>query len=66
MDNAIKTEIIENFLIEKKLSRSKFCKICKISPATLQKIMANKYNFRITALFRIARVMGIEFCEIFN
>ena len=66
MDNVIKTEIIENFLIEKKLSKSKFCKMCKITPVTLQKIIANKYNFRIGALFRMAKVMIIEFCEIFN
>ena len=39
MKNTIKTEIIEKYMNENKLSKTKFCKMCKISPSTLNKIM---------------------------
>ncbi len=47
MKNIIKTELIENFVKENNLSKSKFCKMCKISQSTLYKIMTNGENFRI-------------------
>ena len=51
MKNMIKVEIIEKFMLENNISKTKFCKMCKISPNTLNKIMANNFNFEITALF---------------
>ena len=53
MKNTIKTELIENFIKENNLSKRKFCKMCKISQSTLNKIMTNSENFRIIALFKI-------------
>ena len=66
MKNTIKTELIENFIKENNLSKSKFYKICKISQITLNKIMTNSENFRIIALFKIARVLKIQVFEMFN
>lgn len=66
MKNTIKTELIENFIKENNLSKSKFCKKCKISQSTLNKIMTNSENFRIIALFKIARVLKIQVFEMFN
>lgn len=66
MKNTIKTELIENFIKENNLSKSKFCKMCKISQSTLDKIMTSNENFRIIALFKIARVLKIEVYQIFN
>ena len=66
MKNTIKTELIENFIKENNLSKSKFCKKCKISQSTLDKIMTNSENFRIIALFKIARVLKIQVFEMFN
>ena len=61
------TEInVENFIKENNLSKSKFCKMCKISQSTLNKIMTNSENFRIIALFKIARVLKIQVFEMFN
>ena len=34
----IKTELIEKYLQDNKLSKTKFCKKCKISPSTLKKL----------------------------
>ncbi len=66
MKNTTKTELIENFIKENNLSKSKFCKMCKISQSTLNKIMTNNENFRIIALFKIARFLKIQVFEMFN
>ncbi len=66
MKNTIKTEIIEKFILENEISKTKFCKMCKISPNTLNKIIANDFNFEIVALFKIARVIKIEVYQMFN
>lgn len=44
MKNTIKTELIENFIKENKLSKNKFCEMCKISQSTLNKIMTSNEN----------------------
>ena len=65
MKNTIKTELIENFIKDNNLSKSKFCEMCKISRSTLNKIMTNSENFRIIALFKIARVLKIQIYQMF-
>lgn len=65
MKNTIKTEIIEKYMNENKLSKTKFCKICRISPSTLNKIMTNDDNFGIIALFKIARVIKVQVYQMF-
>ena len=66
MKNTIKTELIENFIKDNNLSKSKFCKMCKISQSTLNKIITNSENFKIIALFKIARVLKIQVYQMFN
>ena len=66
MKNTIKTELIETFMKENNLSKSKFCTMCKISQSTLNKIITNSENFKIIALFKIARVLKIQVFEMFN
>lgn len=66
MKNTIKTELIKNFIKENNLSKSKFCEMCKISQSTLNKIITNNENFRIIALFKIARVLKIQVYQMFN
>lgn len=66
MKNTIKNELIENFIKDNSLSKSKFCEMCKISQSTLNKIMTNSENFRIIALFKIAKVLKIQVFEMFN
>ena len=66
MKNMIKTEIIKKYMLENKLSKTKFCKVCKISFKTLNKIMSNDLNFEIIVLFKIARVIKIEVYQMFN
>ena len=66
MGNLIKTEIFENYMKEHNLSKNAFCKLCKISPSVLKKIMNNQNNFYIIALFRIARVIKMEVYQMFD
>ena len=65
MENIIKTELIENYIKDNQLSKTKFCKICKICPSTLKKIFNNE-DVNLIALFKIARVMNIHIHQLFN
>ncbi len=66
MKNTINAKIIKNFILENKISKTKFCKMCKISPSTLNKIISNDDNFKIIALFKIAKVIKIQVYMMFD
>lgn len=66
MENKIKTKILENFMKDNQLSKTQFCKLCKISPSTFQKIMTNNFHFKISALFKIAKVINIQVFQMFE
>ena len=66
MKNTIKIEIIKNFMLKRGISKTKFCKMCKISPSTLNKILSNDDNFYIIALFKIAKVIKVKVYQMFN
>lgn len=61
----IKKERIEEYMKENNLSATKFCKLCNISPAVLKKIRKDKINYRINALFWIAKVMKVHVATLF-
>ena len=65
MVNEFKKEIIESYLNANKISKTKFCKLCGISYCTLEKIRNNK-NYRIGALFKIAKVVKIQVYQMFG
>lgn len=65
MKNLIKTEIIANYLKEHNLSKTKFCRLCKISVSTFNKIM-NGEDFDLIALFRIAKTIEVELYQLFQ
>ncbi len=60
MDKYIKTELIENFMKEKGLSKTKFCKMCRIGLRSYEKVMNNNFHFRVNILFKIAKTMGLQ------
>ena len=66
MKKIIKTEIIEKYLKENKISKTKFCKMCEISVSTFNLAMDNNGNFGIIALCKMARVMNREIKELFS
>ena len=66
MKNIIKYEVIEKFIKDKKLSKTKFCKLCRVQYRTFKKIMSNDFHFRVKTLFRIAKFMNVEVVELLN
>ncbi len=65
MKNKFKKELIASYLKSNKISKTKFCKLCGISFCTLEKIMNNK-NYRINALFKIAKVIKTQVHKMFS
>lgn len=61
----IKTEVIKIYLKENELSKSAFCKKCKISFTTLKKVLEQDTSYNLVALFKIAHVLKIRVCELF-
>ena len=60
----IKTDLILEYLKVNNISKNKFCKECKISDSTLNKILNGDDNFGIIALFKIARLMKKSICDL--
>ncbi|MBQ8909231.1 MAG: hypothetical protein IJY90_02990 [Clostridia bacterium] len=65
MKNEINAEMILNYIKENNLTKTSFCKLCKIGLDTFERIMSNIRNYRIIALFKIARVMKIGVYQMF-
>ena len=66
MGNKIKTELITDFLKERGMSKTAFCRLCKIGARTLNKILAQDPSVNLIALFKISKATGIrthEFLE---
>ncbi|MBO5103374.1 MAG: helix-turn-helix transcriptional regulator [Clostridia bacterium] len=58
--NNINTKKILDFIKKNNLSKSAFCKNCKINLGIYYKIMNGQANFRINALFKIAKYMQLN------
>lgn len=65
MKKVIDTEKIKEFIFENKLTKKKFCEMCKISVSTLNKILNDQTNVGIIAIFKICRVMKINIVDLF-
>lgn len=57
------TNLIDNYLKENKISKTKFCKECKINYSVLQKIYNQQTNFDIIYLFRLVKILNIEILD---
>ena len=64
--SCIDTEFLENCLRDNNLSKTAFCKKCKIDTKTFNKIISGQTNFRLVAIFRIARALDIDFRLLFK
>ncbi len=65
MENVVNVQKIKRYVEKNSLTKSSFCKLCKISVATLNRIYGGK-DFYLCALFKIAKAMGVRVCELFN
>ena len=62
----IKTEMFEDYIKKNTLSRTSFCKLCGISYSTYIKILNQDFDFGISALFKIGKVISAEIYEMFE
>ena len=60
----IDTQKITRFLYDKCWSKFTFCKECKISRVTFDKIMNNAQKIKLTTMFKIARVMNVPVTQL--
>lgn len=65
MTNLVKVVLIEDYMAKNKLSKTKFSQLCKISSATLDRVLSGG-NYSVIALFRIVRVLEVEVHQLFN
>ncbi len=63
MAEKIKIELILNYLEKKKMGKIEFAKACRISPTTLNNILANNENYRYLTLIKIAKAMNIKYTD---
>lgn len=66
MNQTFNTKLIKNYMRENNLSKKSFCKVCNISPLTLDKILNQKTNIRILAIFKIARALQVKVHLLFS
>ena len=65
MDKVIKVEKILQFIKDRGISKTKFCKECGVSYQCLKKILSDNLNFYADAIFKIARFMKLNVYELF-
>jgi len=65
MEQILKTaELITDFMQTQKLSKTAFCKLCKIGNNTLNRLLSND-NVRLRILYKVARVLNIKVTKFF-
>lgn len=65
MENSINTELIEKFMKDNNLSKTAFCKFCKIGITTFAKVMTGQRNMNLMCIFKIAYAMKVKPKELF-
>lgn len=66
MNKKIKVEVIEKYLSENNLTKQKFCKMCRISSATLNRILQHNVGVRFLTLLKIARTIKISTINLYT
>lgn len=67
MKGYINTNLIKTYLSENNLSKTKFCKLSKITLHSFNNVISERYsNTNIKVFFRIARQMNLPIYKIFE
>ncbi len=61
----IDVQLIKNYLKNRGLTRTHFCKECKISIVDFNKILTESTNIKLVVLFKIAQLMGVPVLKLF-
>ena len=64
--NLVKTEMISNFIKENKLTKREFAAKCGINVWNLRKVLSGNSNFDVVHLFKIAKFMNVQICDLLN
>ncbi len=64
--NKVNTDLITKYMQENNISKTKFCKLYKISPTTLRTIISGSLDFGTVSLFKIATTLGVHMHEMFE
>lgn len=62
----IKIDLIKNYMKENNLSQKRFAEVCKINVWNLRQVLSDGKDFNIIYLFKIAKAMKIDVCNLFN
>lgn len=60
------SKLIYNYMSENEIGKTAFCRQCKISVSTLNKLLNNDFNVRTVALFRLSRVLKSRINDLFS
>lgn len=60
----LKLYLIDNYIKENKISKTEFCKRCKISPQTLKSVYDEEPHTHFKTLFKIARTLNIKIYDL--
>lgn len=65
MKEIVNTQKIIEYIDVNNLTKTDFCKLCKISISTFNRILSGK-DFYLATLFKIAKIMQVNVCNLFN
>lgn len=60
----INVKIIEDYIKNNNLSKTKFCKMCGISLYNLNKILKNDLTVKIIPLLKVIKYIDISSCDL--
>lgn len=64
IDTKINAELITNYLKQNNLSKTEFCKRCKISLSTFYRLFT-KQDVKLLSLFKLCREMNLPIKDLF-
>ena len=59
-----KTEVVINYIKEKELTITQFCKICKISYYRFSQFIKSDYNITVPPLIKMANVLNVNLIDL--
>lgn len=63
---ALKTNFILDYMKNNNVSKCAFCKMCKISIPSLNKVLTGRFDVDLKILYKIARVTKNSICDYFR
>lgn len=57
MKEVFRTNLINEYMKEKGLSKTQFCKECKINIVSLNKILTNDFDIDLKVIFKICKIL---------